>query len=207
MRPVNVPGASQALERQFALRGHVGIQIDEVAVPVAVMGDFAGASPYEERVVGGDYVQSPPVVARFSGVLINGARGVITVVESLYLVGVAAARAYVLLFRPVDVAAVNVSSANQAVGCWNGLIRPGGFIPQIVGTYSLFDSAASGAPGGIIGQFDCPASQTVPWPGVQSRPVVLDGRDPQGPLSLAVINVVANSRIDVGWQVTEYPAQ
>lgn len=204
MRQVNTPAASQALERQFALRGHVGIQLDEVAVPVALMGDFAGKGPFETRVLGGDAVTSPAGgVGTYAGVLVTPGAGTICVVEAMYVRNNSGGTqiAVVKLMRPADVAAVNVTSANQAIGRWNGQILSTGFISQTAATYSLYDHTALNV-GGDIGELVVLNANMgdVRLP----RGVVLDGTDPAGPISLSLLNRTANQAILVGFAFTEY---
>lgn len=204
MKPIQKSDVSQGLVDQFGLRGRSIFNLDEVVVPTRDVGDFNGASPYEARVIGGDFVNVAAVVGRYSGLAIIPAAGTVLVVESMYIVGVASSqRAYVLVMRPADIAAVNVISGNQAVGRWNGVMLSTGFAPQASHVWTSFD-AASATPGGIWGQLVAPNNEQTPWLGVARRPVVLDGDDPAGPLAVAFVNVGANLRLDVGWQATEY---
>jgi hypothetical protein len=204
VKPIQNHDAATGLVSQFGLRGRSIFSLDEIIVPTRDIGDFAGRSPFEPRVVGGDFVNVAAVVARYSGLAIIPAPGTLLAVESLYLLGVGgASRANVQVMRPADIAATNVISANQAVGQWNGLTRSTGFAPQASHVWTSFD-AASASPGGSWGQFVTPTNDTREWPGLAARPVVLDGDDPAGPLALAVIVTTANVRLDVGWQATEY---
>lgn len=206
MRAVNRPAAAQALERQFALRGSIGLALDEVIVPTDEVGDFAGRSPYQgaQRKLGSDTVVSPAGgAAQYSGVLITPGAGAVLVVEALWAPFASHQQQHLKLFRPVDVAAVNVTSASQAIARIDGRMRATGFIEQISATYSLFDHTTL-VIGGAIGSWRTVANWTGAYPGLP-RGIVLDGTDPAGPISLAIMRDALNTDMRAGFALVEYP--
>jgi hypothetical protein len=206
-RSIQNPEAARALQQQFSLRGRIGIALDEVAVPVQDLGDFAGRNPFAPRRLGMDGQQSPAVIGRFSAYFVTAALNTELVVESLLVShpNAAATTLSLILLRPIDVAAINVSATGR-IARTNGRIVPStGFIEQIAATASLADAAAA-AIGAQVGQVRLPdATQATPFVEIpMPRGVILSGADG---LSFGVVNTSVNQTFLASVAVTEYPVQ
>lgn len=196
--------SSTRLQKQFRVVGRTPVVLDEVIVPVTEIGDFDGKNPWEARVLAGDAVSSPAGGAtKYSGVLVTPAPGKVVVVEMFATRNITAStRQYNLkLFRPADRAAVTVTAANQAIVRLNGKMLTTGFAQQASSTYDLFnhttvtigaDIEIMSTNGGVTQSF------------FLRRGVVLDGTDPRGPISLAVMLATLNEALPVIFSMVEY---
>lgn len=206
MKIIQAPFSGPVLDKQFFTVGGLQLQLDEIVVPVQEVGDFAGRSPFQAtaRRTGADAVTSPAGGAGTnSGVLLTPGRGTILVVEKIYVPQSANGFAQVKLFLPANRAAVNVTAASQVIAATNQRVGSDGNISRLAATYDLFDHTTL-VIGGSIGLFLTTANVNTEWPAV-GRGVVLDGNDPRGPVSLAVMHQSANTQIIVGFALTEYP--
>lgn len=202
-RQIQRTDPSRSLERHFGLKGHIGISLDEVAVPVALLGDFAGRSPYEARGLVGDVQQQVAGgPGTLTGMLITPGAGTLLVVEGLKLVNESGASHNPIwkVLRPVDVAAVTVTGTSPSV-LLNGQVRATGFAPQGVATSSVFHHTAQ--VGADFGRSWVSNGQEVNLE--LPRGIVLDGTDPDGPISLGfMVQSVNTASPWLSWLATEY---
>lgn len=196
--------SSERLRNQFGLKGHVGTSLDEIIVPTADVGDYAGKSPWEKRRVGGDSLTSVAGGAgRFSYVLITPGVSTKLVVENVRIINPTGVSQVleVRLFRPADV--LGTVTLTTRAGVWNEPISPAAFIPQLSAIERTIHHTTT-AIGAIIARiYSHTSSHNLEWP--LARGVVLDGSDPLGPISLGIMTTTVNQGTPyVDWQGSEY---
>lgn len=196
--------ASRRLVRDYGIKGRVPVLLDEIIVPTADIGDFAGSSPYESRIVAADVQQQAAAGAgTYGGLIITPGLTNVSVVEKVRFTNVtgAAQLFFFKLFRPADVAAVTVVSTSPAV-VLNGVMRTTGFAPAAPITSSIFHHTATNL-GADFGFIYVPDVNNVEY--VFPRGMVLDGSDPLGPISLCVQTASANQQTPwMGFHATVY---
>ena len=205
MRQIQNADAAQGLEEQFGLRGKIGVALDEIVVPVVNVGDFDGRSPYEPaRRLGGDIRTSAAAGAlTFAGILITPGPNTLLALEVIAPENLSGTthRYEIKLFRPTDIAAVTVVAAS-AMARWDGRMRATGFAPQMACTTTTFHHTTLGI-GAACATHDSfngnPLSADI------GRGFMLDGTDPLGPISVAVMTQIANAAFSVNFVVVEYP--
>lgn len=203
-RPVQNSDASRALEDQFDLRGHVGIQLDEIGVPVVDMGDFAGASPFEKRwIVADTQLSGAAGAATYAGVFITPAVNTVLVIHHINLANATGANVtgWVKLFRPADVAACTVVSTD-ACARLNGHMQQSGFAQQGAATSSVWHHTTTTL-GANFHRILAVNGRSNDFPFL--RGIILDGRDPLGPIRLALQHGTLNTTFPItNWYATEY---
>lgn len=197
--------ASGELARQFGLKGRVQTALDEIIVPVTIVGDFAGRSPYAPRgLVADSQTAGASGVGRNGGLFIAPAPGTVLVVEYLKFLNTTGVTQTleIRVARPADVAAATIIGTSASVSL-NGRMRTTGFAPQGMATSSTFHNAGA-AVGALFDRVYSHSSDRnlkLRFP----RGVILDGSDPLGPIRLAVVSTTANQATPyVSWYGTEY---
>lgn len=191
MKPIQNASVSRGLVAQFGLRGRSIFALDEVVVPTRDVGDFNGASPFEDRILAADSVYlAAQGVGTYTGVIITPGVGTIAVIHHLRFVNtVGSGIVKVKVFRPADSAAVTVVVTSPAAQL-NGVMGPTGLAPQAPITSRTFHhtNTTLGADIESVYSIINGADVTLDFP----RGVVLDGDDPAGPISLVAQLDVAN---------------
>ena len=204
-RTIQRPEASEGLRNQFDIKGRIATSLDEIIVPTVDVGDFEGSSPFAQRgLVGDAHVSAAAGAARYSGIYITPGAGTILVIHHLRFANVTGVLQDISIgvMRPADVAAVTTTLTSPTVSL-NGVMRTTGFAPQGIATMSTFHHSAVA----IVTIMDRVASaSSFNNDNVYERGVILDGRDPAGPIRLAAITTTLNQGTPwISFYGTEYP--
>lgn len=182
--------ASQRLVRQYGIRGRVPVLLDEIIVPTSDIGDFAGRSPWESRVIAADnQYQAAAGAGTYGGLYITPGASGIFVVEQLICENATGVNQRLLLqlFTPASVATVTTTGTSAAVQL-NGQILPSGFGQQAPVQSSVFHHTGHAAGAAFGNLFNTTGTLIYTFP----RGMMLDGSGPHGPTRLAIQSYSAN---------------
>jgi len=195
--------SAERLRNQYGLKGRVQVSLDELIVPTADVGDFAGKSPFERnsRIQGGDTaVMVASGAARYGYVCITPGPGTLLVVEGIVLsYPTASHRVELRLMTPANVQGTTTGTISTYA--WNRPIFPAALLERMVATTrTIHHTAITGA---RIASY---LTSTLHNAAVDlGRGVVLDGTDPVGPLSLGIWTTSLNTQTPyINWVGSEY---
>lgn len=202
--PITNSKASSALAAQFGVRGRFALSLDEVVVPVSDAAQEAGKGPLVSWRRGGDFLQSPAVAARFSGVMIRPGQNLLDVIEELYVMnGTGTAFGVRMnLLRPADVAsaALNITLTSQ-IPELASRINNAGFFDSLGASISIVDTNNLNL-GAAIFRRRATANQNTIFP--IPRGIRLDGSDPAGLPAIVVFHETVNTALDCGAFLVEH---